>query len=309
MTAKEKSTQLRTELVNNLLDLMEKDGLQWSQGFDPEAFLVHNPLTPTRYKGINRFVLVLNSNWRGLKDPRYCTFKQASDKGWKIKKGSHGTTIEKWKRVPFILDENGERKWLKDREVLDYEEDKIGYALCLHGTAKVFSYEDIEGVPQYFKPRPIDEYELTEALMKSSRCKVTEGVTTSASYAPNHDYIKMPPRDAYDSVGKYNATLLHEMAHSTMQVFPRDFSFDREDPRYAIEELRAELASAFVSAELGIPLGCAELESHAAYLQYWVKVCREDTTVMERAITDAQKIADYLIQRVNDVLDQEVKAA
>ena len=39
--------------------------------------------------------------WRdgGFRDPRFATFKMASDKGCHIIKGSHGYPIERWKRM------------------------------------------------------------------------------------------------------------------------------------------------------------------------------------------------------------------
>jgi antirestriction protein ArdC len=58
---------------------------------------------------------------------------------------------------------------------------------------------------------------------------------------------------------------------------------------YAIEELRAELASAFVASELGIP---TDIPQHASYIAHWIKPLKEDKREIFRAAADAQKIAD-----------------
>ena len=58
---------------------------------------------------------------------------------------------------------------------------------------------------------------------------------------------------------------------------------------YAMEELRAELASAFVAAELGIP---TDIPQHASYIASWIKPLKEDKREIFRAAADAQKIAD-----------------
>jgi antirestriction protein ArdC len=42
---------------------------------------------------------------------------------------------------------------------------------------------------------------------------------------------------------------------------------------YAMEELRAELASAFIAAELGIP---TDIPLHASYIANWIKPLEED---------------------------------
>ena len=61
---------------------------------------------------------------------------------------------------------------------------------------------------------------------------------------------------------------------------------------YAKEELRAELASAFLSMELGLP---AHNENTAAYLQYWVKSLKDDKMEIFKASNDARKIADFVM--------------
>lgn len=58
---------------------------------------------------------------------------------------------------------------------------------------------------------------------------------------------------------------------------------------YAMEELRAEVASAFVASELGIP---TDLPQHASYIANWIKPLKEDKREVFRAAADAQKIAD-----------------
>ena len=58
---------------------------------------------------------------------------------------------------------------------------------------------------------------------------------------------------------------------------------------YAMEELRAELASAFVATELGIP---TDIPQHSSYIANWIKPLKEDKREIFRAAADAQRIAD-----------------
>jgi len=64
------------------------------------------------------------------------------------------------------------------------------------------------------------------------------------------------------------------------------------DPNYGKEELRAELASAFLMAERGIP---HNPDSHASYLDAWLKILREDKHEIFRAARDAHRAADLLL--------------
>jgi hypothetical protein len=61
---------------------------------------------------------------------------------------------------------------------------------------------------------------------------------------------------------------------------------------YAKEELRAELASVFLTAERGIP---HNPEQHAAYVEHWIKALKEDKNEIFRAAQDASKATDFLL--------------
>ena len=59
-----------------------------------------------------------------------------------------------------------------------------------------------------------------------------------------------------------------------------------------MEELRAELASAFIGTILGLP---TDIPDHASYIAIWVKRLKEDKREIFRAAADAQKIADMAL--------------
>ena len=67
-------------------------------------------------------------------------------------------------------------------------------------------------------------------------------------------------------------------------------------PAYAREELIAEMASAFLCAELGI----VPTVRHADYLGAWLAVLREDSRAIFRAASQASKAADYLLAFASD---------
>ena len=82
-------------------------------------------------------------------------------------------------------------------------------------------------------------------------------------------------------------------------------SVDFGSPTYAKEELRAELASTFLSADLGIPMNT---QNHAAYIGSWLKVLKEDKTEIFKAANDASKIAKYLENYVRDLMKEKLQA-
>lgn len=60
-----------------------------------------------------------------------------------------------------------------------------------------------------------------------------------------------------------------------------------------MEELIAEITSAFVGAELG--LTSHVLDDHAAYMASWLKALKDDKRAIFAAASHAQKAADFLL--------------
>ena len=87
---------------------------------------------------------------------------------------------------------------------------------------------------------------------------------------------------------------LHELGHWTghPKRLNRDLSGRFGSGAYAQEELRAELASAFVGSTLGLP---TDIPQHASYIASWIKVLKEDKREIFRAAADAQKIAEVAL--------------
>jgi antirestriction protein ArdC len=61
---------------------------------------------------------------------------------------------------------------------------------------------------------------------------------------------------------------------------------------YAIEELVAELGSAFLSADLDLTPEVRE--DHASYIASWIKVLKNDKRGIFSAASHAQRAADFL---------------
>jgi hypothetical protein len=100
-------------------------------------------------------------------------------------------------------------------------------------------------------------------------------------------------RSQFDSESKYYAVALHELGHWTGHQSrldrPMEGKFGSE--AYAREELRAEIASLMIGSELQIG---HEFGQHAAYVDSWIKVLRDEPNELFRAAADAQKIFDFI---------------
>jgi antirestriction protein ArdC len=110
---------------------------------------------------------------------------------------------------------------------------------------------------------------------------------------PNHregDFICVPPKATFDMPGAYYETVTHELAHwSEIRT-----GWDDRKNGYALGELAAEIASCYVSAELGIPQG-EDLGNHASYLRNWLDAMRGDRNFIFQAAKQASKVTDFLL--------------
>ena len=180
----------------------------------------------------------------------------------------------------------------------------------------VFNVEQIEGLPEHYyaKPEPvIDEAQRidhADAFFAASGADVRHG-GNRAFYSGGSDHVQMPPFECFHSPESYYATLAHELTHWTKHPKRLDREFGRKkwgDEGYAREELVAELGAAFLCADLGLTPEAGT--DHAAYIQSWLKVLKDDKRAIFSAAAHAQKAADFLhsFQAQSETTDEGVAA-
>ena len=280
---------IRQQITNQIVAAIEAGTPPWRKGWSsPE--LHRNAKTGQAYKGINQLLL----SFTPYSDGRWLTFKQAEVMGVKVKKGSKGQRIVKMVEVA------------RDRAAADDEGEVLAQdrstTLVMKGYV-VFNAEQVEGMPEVprsttNKVEPVAAVDAVIEGMKGTGLTVQYGGGQPA-YAPLTDTIRMPLPDRFISTQESAAAKLHELAHASghqtrmnrLNLYAR---FASEE--YAREELRAELTSALLGAQFGVPMAATMVESHASYLSSWLSVLKRDKNEIFRAAAEAQKIADYLAQ-------------
>jgi len=149
----------------------------------------------------------------------------------------------------------------------------------------------MEGLPDHVW----DTEERLEHLLRGSGARFVHA-GTRAFYDALEDTITLPPRARFRDAAAFFGVAFHELGHWTGHAtrLNRPLTGQRDSPAYAREELRAELASAFLGAELGI---AHDLEQHAAYLDGYLELLRNDNREIFRAARDAQGIAELILDR------------
>ena len=97
------------EVAEKLIDQLQKGTAPWQRPWEvAQGGLPRNPTTGEEYHGGN----VINLLMQEYRDPRWMTFRQASEIGARVRKGEHGTRIIYWRfegKQP-VLDEDGKPK-------------------------------------------------------------------------------------------------------------------------------------------------------------------------------------------------------
>ncbi len=274
----------------------------WEAGAGPDA--PFNPASGTVYKGVNR----LNLSMSSFDDPRWMTLKQANDQGLRIVAGSKGTPVVfyQFSKEEDRLDDDG-KPVIGD----DGKPEKIQLLLDrpIMRMAHVFNAAQIEGMPP-LPPGKTHEWtpvERAERILSASGAVIRHDQSDRAYYSPLFDEIHLPPREQFKTAGDYYGTAVHELGHWTgaKKRLNREKSGLFGSADYAREELRAEIASWELAQDTGIP---HDPDSHASYIDSWIKALEEDPLEIIRACRDAEKIKDYILGLEREhIVEQEVE--
>lgn len=303
--AEAEKIDVKSEVARALIAAMEKGETPWQKPWAAASLKPVNAATGNGYRGVNRLLLALAAKG----DPRWATYQQAQANGWQVRRGEKGTPIVKVVEVArgcadgpeFAGRANGALDTGGNASERDAGQARKAFALRRY---VVFNAQQMDGVPpmDVLVERPFDPVERAEAVIlalkeKTGLLLVHGG--DQACYVPALDEIRLPAKKSFASVYDYYATALHEGAHSTLHKKRMDrheaIAKRWGDEAYAVEELRAEICSAILAAETGVPMGQAHIDNHAAYLKHWLKVVASDPMAIFSAAKDAELMAEYML--------------
>lgn len=286
-------TDLFQEVTDKIVDALENGTAPWQKPWAASFEWPNNGTTGKPYHGINVMLLAANE----FQDGRYCSFKQAKEKNWSVRKGERGTPIYFYK--PFMK-ETG--------EIDPVTQEPKMRSIPILKRYTVFNFSQINGAPAYELK---NEHELVlspetkaicDEIIDACGVEIKHGYRISA-YSPSEDRVFMPNREAFRSDAHYYASLMHEIGHWTghSSRLNRQFGTSRDSELYAREELRAEMASAMLGMRLGLP---SAVENHGAYVGHYLKVLRSDKKEIFRAARDAEKISRFVLSFHPDFRDE-----
>lgn len=282
-----------SRVTDTILTALEQGTRPWMQPWNAAhaAGPISRPLRHNGkpYSGINTLMLWVTAMEKGYAAPIWMTYKQAQELGAHVKKDERGS---------LVVYANTLTRTETNEKTGQDEEIEIPY---MKGYT-VFNVEQIEGLPAHYYARSepphlsdAQRHAKLDAFFAATRADIRHG-GNRAFYAIEPDFIQMPPFESFHDPESYYATLAHEQTHWTRHSsrLARDMGRKKwGDAGYAMEELVAEIGSAFLCAELGLTPEIRD--DHAAYIASWLQVLKDDKKAIFTAASHAQKAADYLL--------------
>lgn len=277
------------ELVTNrILELLKEGTIPWkSPWISRGSHISVNWKTQKPYRGINQMLLPFGGE--------YATFNQIREAGGRVKKGEKGHIVVLWKPCKTkVKQEDIEAQ--EDENTTEKTYLLLRYYRVFEINTQCEGLESKRPKLPVFDHDPVAEGEaIVQGFVGGPEIRFAPG---RAYYKPFFDYVSVPPLSDYPNPHEYYSTLFHELVHSTghesrlnRDGITKSRGFG-SDP-YAFEELVAEMGAAMLCAHAGIDN--STIENSAAYIDNWLTVLRNDTKLVIKAASHAQKAVDLIL--------------
>lgn len=280
-------------ITDKIISLLErgtiKTGARWTGS--KTTGLPVNAKTGEPYHGINVLVLWAEMAEKSYASSKWLTYKQAADMGANVRKGEKSVLCVYYKTVG-------------KRDAANSDDEQATYFMAK--PFWLFNVAQIDGLPvdlaigtNTTPSKEFNPHQEAEQLLIKSKASIHYGFD-SAYYSPIADKICLPTRERFTSESNFYATALHELTHWTGNETRLNRSFGKRfgDDAYAFEELVAELGAAFTVGRLGMI--DATIETHADYVQSWIKVLKDDKKAIFTAASQAAKASDFILNQVSN---------
>lgn len=278
------------------------------------------------YSGSNSFFLQLQTAAKGYELPVYLTFNQAHNLKAHVLRGEKAFPVVYWDMM--VKDKDGKRISSEEYRAMGKEERKGLEAIPFVKSFPVYNVaqtnlsevqpERMKKLKEKFKLPELRDTEGMYAHPALDRMIRTQGWLCpikadkqegSAYYSPSRDIVVLPmkaqfnigntPEEIYRGGMEFYSTLLHEMTHSTMtpERLNREMGGKFGDPKYAKEELVAELTAAMISHSMGFDSKITD--NSAAYMDSWIGVLKKEPKFIVSIMADVNKASDMILDHVD----------
>ena len=275
-------------ITGKIIEKMQDGNIPWQKPWSSIGYnftLPNNAITGNQYRGVNIPWLWLSADEKGYDTNEWASLKQWNEQSESIYKGEKGTIVVYYGTFEKEVDE-------QDKKIIPFLKSSYVFNRC--------QLKGYEPKPQPEKKNLVEVIPSVKEFVRNTHAIVKHDGNGRAFYSRADDTIHMPlPELFIDTKNQtasegYYATVLHEGSHWTgpEKRLNRQFGKRFGDKAYAFEELIAEQGSAFLCCDLGITDG--PKDNHAAYIQNWIQILKEDKRAIFTAASEASKACDFL---------------
>ena len=321
--ALDRFAEMMIERMKQMKDSDWKQG--WIGGANGYAGLPQD-VGGRNYSGSNSFFLQLQTAAKGYQLPVYLTFKQAHNLKAHVLKGEKSFPVVYWDMM--IKDKDGKKISSDEYKAMSKEERKNLDVIPFIKAFPVYNIDqtNLRDVQPERVQKLIDKFKVPElrdtqgmyahtALdrmiqQQSWLCPIqADRRENGAYYSPSRDIVVLPMKaqfnigstsdEIYRDGMEFYSTMLHEMTHSTMtpERLNREMGGKFGDPKYAKEELVAELTAAMISHSMGFDSKITD--NSAAYLDSWISVLKKEPKFIVSIMADVNKASDLILDHVD----------
>jgi hypothetical protein len=277
-------------VAQSIIAQLENNVAPWRKEWVATGYTPMSLSSKKGYRGINYWLLSFAAMGNGYESPWWGTYKQISELGGSVLKGSKGTPVVLWKQFDTKDADGNDKKAVVMRYFTVFNAEQAEWlngAPAFAESDKRSSVEVIESAQKI-----LDDYFARESVSLAFG-------GDRAYYSPSRDAIQLPTQESFTSDEAFYATAFHEVGHSTghktrlnREGVVENHYFGSE--LYSEEELVAEFTSAFLSSETGVLP--STIENSTAYIQGWLKALKKDPKILVKAVGRAQKASAYILE-------------
>ncbi len=313
-------------MIDRMEQMKDSDWKQgWIGGANGYAGLPQN-VGGRNYSGSNSFFLQLHTAAKGYQLPVYLTFNQAHNLKAHVLKGEKSFPVVYWDMM--VKDKDGKKVSSDEYKAMSREEKKNLDVIPFIKAFPVYNVDQTnlrevqpERVQKLIDKFKVPEMRDTQGMYAHSAldrmiqeqswlCPIqADKRENGAYYSPSRDIVVLPmkaqfntgstPDEIYRDGMEFYSTMLHEMTHSTMtpERLNREMGGKFGDPKYAKEELVAELTAAMISHSMGFDSKITD--NSAAYLDSWIGVLKKEPKFIVSIMADVNKASDLILDHVD----------
>ena len=279
-----------------LADLLEKSDLSpWQSDCIKSSMVYRNASTGKPYRGQNIILLMIESFTMGYRIPLFVGFQQAKELGLTMIKGSKSCPVI----FPVLVKKTDEEAGDGDEDASEGKSVIRGWRWANVFNISCFVDDDTRKslIAKYDSVLNVEAScpEIVLKLQEVFKPNIVIDNNSYPCYLIKEDKISLPDIHHFRDDASYAAAFIHELAHwtghSTRLNRPLNHFSQETKEAYAYEELVAEMASAILCAEFGIPYS---LEKHASYIKGWSKHLRSERNSFFSALKEAARVSRYL---------------